>query len=51
MIRNIAFDFGGVLFDLSWEGAVERFRGIGLADAEQRLDRYHQRGIFEELES
>ena len=51
MIKNIAFDFGGVLFDLSWEQAVERFRGIGLADAEQRLDRYHQRGIFEELES
>lgn len=51
MIRNIAFDFGGVLFDLSWEGAVERFKGIGLADAEQRLDRFHQRGIFEELES
>lgn len=51
MIRNIVFDFGGVLFDLSWEGAVERFKAIGLADAEKRLDRYHQRGVFEELES
>ena len=51
MIRNIAFDFGGVLFDLSWENAVERFKAIGLDDAEQRLDRYHQRGVFEELES
>lgn len=51
MIKNIAFDFGGVLFDLSWEQAVERFRAIGLEDAEQRLDRFHQRGVFEELES
>jgi len=51
MIKNIVFDFGGVLFDLSWEGAVERFKSIGLADAEQRLDRYHQRGVFELLES
>lgn len=51
MIKNIVFDFGGVLFDLSWEGAVERFKAIGLVDAEKRLDRYHQRGVFEELES
>ena len=51
MIKNIAFDFGGVIFNLDYEGAVESFKRIGLADAEQRLDRYHQRGIFEELES
>ncbi|MCR5180423.1 MAG: HAD family phosphatase [Bacteroidaceae bacterium] len=51
MIRNIAFDFGGVLFDLAYEGAIETFRAIGLEDADQRLDRYHQRGVFELLES
>ena len=51
MIKNIAFDFGGVLFDLDYEGAIETFKKIGLADAEQRLDRYHQRGVFELLES
>ncbi len=51
MIKNIAFDFGGVIFDLAYEQAVESFKRIGLADADQRLDRYHQRGIFEELES
>lgn len=51
MIKNIAFDFGGVIFNLDYEGAVESFKRIGLADADQRLDRYHQRGIFEELES
>ena len=51
MIKNIAFDFGGVLFDLSWEGAVASFKQIGLKDAETRLDRFHQRGVFEDLES
>lgn len=51
MIKNIVFDFGGVLFDLAYERAVETFRAIGLADADQRLDRYHQRGVFELLES
>jgi len=50
MIKNIAFDFGGVLFDLDYEGAIGTFKKIGLADAEQRLDRYHQRGVFEQLE-
>ncbi|MBQ7494747.1 MAG: HAD family phosphatase [Bacteroidaceae bacterium] len=51
MIKNLAFDFGGVLFDLDYEGAVEAFKQIGLADASNRLDRFHQRGVFEELES
>ncbi|MCR4994551.1 MAG: HAD family phosphatase [Bacteroidales bacterium] len=51
MIKNIVFDFGGVIFDLDYEGALVTFKKIGLADAEERLDRYHQRGIFEDLES
>ncbi len=51
MIKNIAFDFGGVIFDLDYEGAIAAFRQMGLPDADQRLDRYHQRGIFEDLES
>ena len=50
MIKNIAFDFGGVLFDLDYDGAIVTFKQLGLADADQRLDRFHQRGIFEALE-
>lgn len=50
MIKNIAFDFGGVLFDLDYDGAIVTFKALGLADADQRLDRFHQRGIFEALE-
>lgn len=51
MIKNIAFDFGGVIIDLDYEGAIAAFQAMGLPDAAQRLDRYHQRGIFEDLES
>lgn len=51
MIQNIVFDFGGVIFDLDYDGAVAAFKRMGLADADQRLDRYHQRGVFELLES
>ena len=50
-IRNIAFDLGGVVLALSFEQAVKRFEGIGLADARQRLDAFEQKGIFGDLES
>ena len=36
---------------LSYEQAVKRFEGIGLADARQRLDAFEQKGIFGDLES
>lgn len=36
---------------LSFEQAVKRFEGIGLADARQRLDAFEQKGIFGDLES
>ena len=29
---------------------MEAFRQLGVADADQRLDKYHQTGIFQELE-
>ena len=51
MIRNIAFDLGGVVLALSYEQAVKRFEEIGLKDARQRLDAFEQKGIFGALES
>ena len=51
MIKNIAFDLGGVVLALSYEQAVKRFEEIGLKDARQRLDAFEQKGIFGELES
>lgn len=49
-INNIAFDLGGVVLALSYEGAVRRFEEIGLENARQHLDAFHQRGIFGALE-
>ena len=50
MIKNIVFDFGGVIADLTWEGAVKSFTQMGLKNADQILDRYHQTGFFQDLE-
>lgn len=50
MIKNIVFDFGGVIVDINRDKAVQTFMNIGLKDAEKRLDKYHQTGIFQELE-
>lgn len=50
MIKNIVFDFGGVIADISRNQAVQAFLELGLKDADTRLDKYHQTGIFQELE-
>ena len=50
MIRNIAFDLGGVVVALSYEQAVKRFEEIGLRDARKHLDAFCQKGIFGDLE-
>ena len=50
-INNIAFDLGGVVIALSYENAIRRFEEIGLRDARQHLDAFHQHGIFGDLES
>ena len=49
-IKNIAFDFGGVVLALSLEGAIKTFEKMGVKDARQRLDAFHQKGVFEDLE-
>lgn len=50
MIRNIIFDFGGVIITLDQSQAIRRFKELGVEDAEQRLDAYTQSGIFGDLE-
>lgn len=50
MIKQIIFDFAGVITDLTWEGAVASFSEIGLPQADKVLDKYHQNGIFQALE-
>lgn len=50
MIKNVVFDFGGVIVDIDRDKAVQTFVRLGLTDADSRLDKYHQTGIFQELE-
>lgn len=49
-IKNIVFDFGGVIIDIDRDRAVEKFIEIGVADADSLLDKYHQKDIFLEVE-
>lgn len=50
MIKNLIFDFGGVIIDISRTNAVKRFQSIGVTNADEVLDKYHQKGIFLEVE-
>ena len=50
-IKNIAFDFGGVVVALSLKGAIKAFEKRGVKDASERLDAFHQKGVFEDLEA
>ncbi|WP_369384657.1 HAD family hydrolase, partial [Phocaeicola paurosaccharolyticus] len=50
-IRNIIFDFGGVILDLDRENAVRKFKSIGVNKADEYLDKYHQKGIFLQCEN
>lgn len=49
-IKNIVFDFGGVIIELDFNRAVHGFQALGLKDAAQRLDPYTQHGIFGDME-
>ena len=50
MIKNIIFDFGGVLTTIDTSRAIEKFKALGLKDAENYLNSYKQTGIFFQLE-
>lgn len=45
-IKNIVFDFGGVVISLDREQAVKAFERIGVREADSLLGKYHQQGIF-----
>lgn len=48
-IKNIVFDFGGVVISLDREQAVKAFERIGVREADSLLGKYHQQGIFQEV--
>lgn len=49
-IKNLLFDLGGVIIDLSPERCVASFEKLGLADAASLLDPYAQTGVFGAVE-
>lgn len=50
MIKNIIFDFGGVIMTIDHPRAIARFSSLGLPEAERHLDAYTQGGIFGAIE-
>lgn len=50
MIKNVVFDFGGVLIDADLERAIRSFQALGLANTSDYLNLYRQNGIFLDLE-
>ncbi|SHF77780.1 HAD family hydrolase [Dysgonomonas macrotermitis] len=45
-IKNLLFDFGGVIVDINKEGAIKRFKEIGVDNIEEYLGEFRQKGIF-----
>lgn len=50
MIRNLAFDFGGVFCKIRLQGCVAAFRALGFENIGSFLNEYAQKGIFGQLE-
>lgn len=50
-IKNIIFDFGGILVDLDKPRCLEAFNRLGFPEASQWIDAYCQQGIFGKLET
>ncbi|MBO5787814.1 MAG: HAD family phosphatase [Bacteroidaceae bacterium] len=51
MIKDIVFDFGGVLTTIDTERALAKFRNLGVEQPEQFINSYCQKGPFFELEN
>ncbi|MCQ2209494.1 MAG: HAD family phosphatase [Paludibacteraceae bacterium] len=50
MIKNLLFDFGGVIIDADLEAASARFRALGMENISDYLNLYRQKGIFLDVE-
>jgi putative hydrolase of the HAD superfamily len=49
-IKNILFDFGGVIIGLDKQRAISRFKELGVLNIEDYLSEFRQDGIFLALE-
>lgn len=50
MIKNIIFDFGGVLLDLDRQRCIDNFEKLGLKNTNELIGNFAQQGIFMQLE-
>ena len=50
MVKNIIFDFGGVVIHLQPDEAMHRFEALGITDARQQMSIFGQTGIFGQVE-
>lgn len=50
MIKNVIFDFGGVLLDLRPDRCIQEFRKLGIPEIEQMLSLAHQQGVLDAME-
>ena len=50
MVKNIIFDFGGVVIHLQPDEAMRRFEALGIIDARQQMSIFGQTGIFGQVE-
>lgn len=51
MIKDIVFDFGGVLTTIDTDRALQKFRDLGVPAPEEYINSYCQKGPFFELEN
>ena len=51
MIKNIVFDFGGVLTTIDTGRALSRFKALGLDNPQDYINSYCQKGPFFALEN
>lgn len=51
MIKDIVFDFGGVLIEIDTPNAIKRFGELGLSNPHEYLNSYQQTGPFYALEN
>lgn len=49
-IKNVIFDFGGVLIDLDRQRCVDSFKAMGLEHADELIGNFAQQGMFMQLE-
>lgn len=50
MIKNLLFDLGGVFLDLNKQGAIDRFKKMGIVHVEKYINEYQQAGVFNDVE-